>query len=328
MPTMQDPHSLPELTDEDLEYLLVRTRSGDPLQERTARRELEDWIHDDPQRQSRVAALTHSHAAIASAAAELRSRYPRTVQLPPSPRQRRRGLRFAGALTAFAALTASIWFANPALSKQRYETGIGERSTVTLRDGSNLHINTHSRVEFVNRLRTREIVLSEGEVFFDVEHSAFRPFVVAANGSTVRVHGTRFNVRDLPDGTVRIVVEHGEVEVSPQPGGEPIVLTDGQAVDAQHGLLTSSPHTVDVGMLTAWRQGLLVFASTPLKDVVAQIQRYRVAPVEIADARAGALTLTGAYPLQDPDALLRVLPHVLPINVHFKADGAVSIAAR
>ena len=93
------------------------------------------------------------------------------------------------------ALLGAVLWADPAWHTQRYATAAGERQHLTLPDGSDLTLNTRTVAEVEWHLRSRQVRLVDGEALFDVTHSTWRPFVVRAGETTVRVVGTAFNVR-------------------------------------------------------------------------------------------------------------------------------------
>lgn len=60
----------------------------------------------------------------------------------------------------------------------------------------------------------RRVELKSGTALFEVAKEAARPFVVEADGATVRALGTRFEVR-REDGPVGVTLLEGSVEVRP-----------------------------------------------------------------------------------------------------------------
>ena len=124
--------------------------------------------------------------------------------------------------------------------------------------------------------------------------------------------------------TLPQIVTEGAVEVTR--GRTALVLHAGQFV---------RPDALEAGQgrvpqeATAWQQGRMAFDGTPLADAVRQIQRYRGAPVTLADDPAlAALRLSGDYDVQGVEALIDALPQALPVRVRRAADGAVHIGAR
>jgi len=76
-----------------------------------------------------------------------------------------------------------------------YSTGVGERRTLTLADGSVVTLDARSRIQVKYRDRERLIDLDQGQARFDVAKDPARPFRVSAAGrETVLAFGTQFNV--------------------------------------------------------------------------------------------------------------------------------------
>jgi transmembrane sensor len=170
-----------------------------------------------------------------------------------------------------AVLLGTVWWLDPLLTRTQLATGIGERRTVTLADGSRLTLNTASRLDAVIRLRSREVSLT---------------------------------------------------------AGEPVLLAPGEAAETAIGRIVVAPHAVNVDTAVSWRNGQLVFDDIPLAEALAETQRYRRAPILLADATVGRLRLTGAFPTNDPDRLLRLLPEAFPVEVRLLPDGTARVAAR
>src|SRR5207244_12734060 len=74
-------------------------------------------------------------------------------------------------------------------------TGIGERATASLEDGSTVVLNTNSVLEINYSKLRRDVKLIAGQVLFKVAHDTARPFIVAAANHEVVAVGTEFEVR-------------------------------------------------------------------------------------------------------------------------------------
>jgi transmembrane sensor len=59
----------------------------------------------------------------------------------------------------------------------------------------------------------RRVTVHDGQALFDVAHDSARPFLITAGDETVRVVGTKFDVRRR-DGQLTVTVLRGLVEVS------------------------------------------------------------------------------------------------------------------
>jgi transmembrane sensor len=251
----------------------------------------------------------------------------------PNPSIRRRPLlRYAVAASVLAVAVGLGLFSGlnpPALYSAEFATAPGERRHVALPDGSQVDLNSRSRLLVRYEKGQRSVELSEGEAMFSVEHDSSRPFVVAAGPGKVTVTGTRFDVRRDAAQT-RVAVEQGTVKVQGRDAADSdfVNLTAGlgTAVDARGQV--AAAYAVDPQALTAWRSGKLVFNNASLNEVAAEVSRYRAQPLRVGSEAVGRLRLTSVFKADDTDALLKALPSILPVAVKTHADGSQEIIAR
>ncbi|VFR53802.1 Iron siderophore sensor protein [plant metagenome] len=298
------------------------------------RRAFEQWRHAHPEhaRQYRnVARIWDATQAIPEG--EWREMLARSETSRARPDMGRRRLGWALAGICSAALVGGValrggWLAAPrqvlTLASAR-----GQRRQVPLPDGSVLDLNTGTRAVVRFHDDRREIALLDGEVFFAVEHDADVPFIVEAGGSRVRVTGTRFNVRY--DGlTARVSVESGSVEVSGGPWWRrrSRSLAAGQGIDVRDGQEPGEVGQRDLGTTLAWQRGKIVFENTPLAQAVDEINRYLAAPARLDAPSLRAHRVAGIFSVDDPQALLDMLPEIAPVRVYRLQDGQARIVAR
>jgi transmembrane sensor len=250
-----------------------------------------------------------------------------------------------GTAVALGALALLVWM-DPVLQRQTLATAVGQRQDWQLADGSRVQLNTGSRVEVAQHLRSRRLVLARGEACFEVAHAPWhgwapwlqRPFTVQAGELMVQDIGTVFGVRRHEDGA-DVTVLQGRVRVhAPGGGGLPVDLSTGQRLNTRTGrpLPQPSPSGAADGAgsdaiaraAMAWREGRLVLDGTPLADAVAQMQRYRSAPIVLADRHAAQLRISGQFDLDRIDQLLDLLPRLAPVQVRHEEGGRVVIATR
>lgn len=119
-----------------------------------------------------------------------------------------------------AIIIARFYFHNQRIAKieaafTEYHVPYGSRSKITLPDGTNLWLNAGSTIKYSSdyNFKLREVML-EGEAFFDVEKMPEKPFYVRTGGATIRVLGTKFNLKAYPDeDIIETTVECGVVAV-------------------------------------------------------------------------------------------------------------------
>jgi transmembrane sensor len=182
-------------------------------------------------------------------------------------------------------------------------TQAGEQKTVTLPDGSEMHLNTASAVALDFAGGRRHVKLLAGEAFFDVRPDSARPFAVTAQFSETMVKGTAFAVRNEDNEDV-ILLERGRVAVSrlAAPNDE-VELTPGQAVAADAASI-SKPGLFDLQSALAWREGRIVFQEESLARALSELDRYYDGTVLIASGRLDALKVSGSYRIDDPETAI------------------------
>lgn len=121
-------------------------------------------------------------------------------------------------LTIFAVAATVLLIAAAALTLPRIrgeviETQRGERRQVVLSDGSVLQVDPETRLRVKYADERRQVFLDRGRALFRVAKNSHRPFLVQANGTTVRAVGTEFGVDEQTQGIV-VTVAEGRVAVS------------------------------------------------------------------------------------------------------------------
>lgn len=204
-----------------------------------------------------------------------------------------------------------------------HRTRTGEQRQIMLADGSRLWLNTASAINVRFDASERRIELVEGEVFIATARDATRPFLVQTAQGRMRALGTRFNVRRDADQT-RLAVYEGVVEIRAAASGAMRRVAAGQQVhfDAHEIAATEA---ADVAR-EAWTEGALIADNISLRQVVAELRRYRRGHLGVADAVAD-LTVYGNFPVQEPDRVLQMLASALPIRIEQPMPWWTSIEA-
>lgn len=228
------------------------------------------------------------------------------------------GFALALGLTLFLGdrfLPVNYWLAD-----QR--TATGEQRTIRLSDNTLIRLNTHSALDVRFDASQRRIILQEGEIFVETGgHDDARPFIVETDEGQMRALGTRFLVKRRDDGTLLSVLQSA-VAAHPRASENEMVLREGQQMLIQSHSL--GPMVAIAPGADAWTRSMLVVDNAPLKDVIAEISRYRqghlgVAP-EVADLR-----ITGSFPLNDTDLALKALMPTLPVQIEARTHWWVTV---
>jgi transmembrane sensor len=167
------------------------------------------------------------------------------------------------------------------------QTAPGERTVVTLPDGSTAELNGTTTLRYprgFNRLpwigTSARTVRLDGEAFFSVTDRD-RPFRVETANARVEVLGTEFNVRargEEEGPQTRVAVTAGRVRVQAAGAGRAaasVVLEKaGQTsqVVGSEGRPTA-PRVVDLKYVDAWRQGGFAMANASVSSILRELER-------------------------------------------------------
>lgn len=208
-----------------------------------------------------------------------------------------------------------------------YTTAFGEQKTVTLPDGSEVHMNVSTELVLHYQAHRRQLTLLKGEAMFVVQSDKNRPFIVDAGQVQVEVTGTVFNVRRHAQGNVEVAVTEGSVQVSSGPwwNRQQASLTPGMLAQGSEEQAWSVQRT-DVAARTAWRQGKVVFRDQTLDEVVQEMNRYLPEPIELMDEKLKRLRMAGVFNIEDAQGFLLALQEQLPVTIVQRSDGRVGVA--
>lgn len=227
------------------------------------------------------------------------------------------------AVGAVAAAVLFIFIAfNPSPYQVKYQTVVGERRTISLPEGSQITLNTNTRLEVVFNQGTRQVWLKSGEAFFDVSPDANRPFTVKTDGGEVSVLGTRFNLR-LDGQQASVALIEGRLKVS-LPHAQEAFLSTGETISYSSAGITRMPET-EMAPLVAWQAGKFIFRGTRLEDVIADVDRYMEESITIADASLKDIKVTGTFATDRIPELLNNLEKIIPIHVVYENNRSVRV---
>lgn len=229
----------------------------------------------------------------------------------------RRGLSVAAAASLLLAVMAGFYPDYLQHPLADYRTRIGEQTSITLADGSIAHLNTDTAIDVSINGNERRIELLRGEAEFDVAHDADKPFRVATGATTTEALGTRFIVRyDGKAGAVTLL--QGRVRSS-RPSAQG-AQTDSATLQAGQQLAFTAdrlgtPQTAELSNADAWRRGRLLMNFVPLKQVIAEINRYRRSQIRLLDDKLAEREVNIAIDIKQTDAWLKALQQTLSIKV-------------
>ena len=220
----------------------------------------------------------------------------------------------------------------PASASATYTTTVGEIRTVRLADGSVVTLDTNTVLRIAFGATGRNLRLERGRARFDVVHDG-RTFVVGAGAGIVVAHGTSFDVRIRPGGSVTVRLLRGAVDVAiPAANGTADVrsravarLTPGQELVYTSKALTP-PQTVVAPRDQRWPDATLDCQAMPLSEVVLEANRYSLTHIILSDASIGRLRMSGSFKINQPDQLADRLALLFDLSVEHSAAGHIVLS--
>lgn len=278
-------------------------RGRDPEWSASDQRALDRWSRADPR-----------HAAALDRARALWDRFDMVAPAWERMQQDRpdRGRRAAlGALAGLGLVAlAGSRLAGPGLFAD-YRTGAGESRSLALPDGSAVELGARSALSL--GATPRAVSLDEGEAYFRIRPGP-QPFAVLALGARIEAparQATEFALRAVRRQGL-LAASRGTLDLT-LPGHAPIRVAAGTetrfSADAAGPASASAP-----GSVAPWRQGRLIFADTPLAEVVAELGRYRPGRV-MTDPRVGAMRITAVFDTSDIPGAFDSLGRSLPLRI-------------
>ena len=237
------------------------------------------------------------------------------------------------ALTTAAAVAGVFWLMQPRQQFDNFATPAAHRQTLTLVDGTKVELNAQSSVQIEISGQTRHLRLASGEAFFSVHKDASRPFTVETPAGSVRVTGTKFNVRMENTGELEVTVLEGSVQAQPGNSADhpatPISLRAGDTLLARtSGPVVKQLSASDLDDTLAWRQGQIVFKDVPLREVLARFARYHGRGITATNAVA-ELSIGARFSLDDLDGFFAGLEAGWPsVTVTRNPNGTVQVGKR
>ncbi|WP_417886291.1 FecR family protein [Zunongwangia sp.] len=153
----------------------------------------------------------------------------------------------------------------------------GKKMLVLLADGSKVHLNSGSKLEYPSGFRENESrnINLEGEAYFEVSHDESRPFIVHTDKIDVQVLGTTFAINAYANNTeVNTVLLEGSVSVkSTSEKVAPVLLKPGMLAQYSKVNNTLDTSKVNTKLYTAWVKGELIFEATPFLDIANTLER-------------------------------------------------------
>lgn len=186
-----------------------------------------------------------------------------------------------------------LFYPNQKASEQLvFETPRGEKSMVTLPDGTEVWLNANSRLIYNSFSDSHRQVELKGEAFFKVAHNEQAPFVVRTNECDVKVLGTTFNVMAYEEfGRKEITLLNGKVNVC-MDGAEQL-LKPGQALILKdHQIQVLEVNSTES---SAWVDNKFNFRNIPLSELIKRLENWYDVDIALENRSGKDIRFSGTF---------------------------------
>lgn len=218
--------------------------------------------------------------------------------------------------------------------------GYGSKSTVELPDGSIVSINSGSSLSCDPDFeKGKRIVTLNGEAYFEVKHDTLHPFFVKTKDITVKVLGTKFNVKSYADEiSTETTLVTGKVEILTNgryndKGSKPIFLAPNQKAIYTRGSNQITVNNADekessvnvpekltikqkvkTEIETSWKNNILVFNSEPFSEIATKLERWYNVEIDMKNSSIAPVVFSGKFDKEDIREVLRALSMIEPFK--------------
>lgn len=293
------------------QWFAARRAGSNPRLER----QFNEWLVRDPSHADEYAVCE----LLWEASTEAARQEPKPSRAPARARWR---LAAAGAVASILAVAMFAWATAP----QTWKTTVGEQRTILLADGSWVSLNTRTRIEVRLSHNAREVVLREGEAFFEVAKDPARPFTVRTPLGFAQAVGTQFNVY-LDVDRLRVTTAKGSVLVDSAAPEQGVLVNAGTQAELRSGSAQALVTAANLDTVLGWRAQRLDVDDAPLADVLRDFSRYTPTNIRAASPEIGALRVSAVLRVGDMAALETTLHGAFGLRLERHNDEILVVRA-
>uniref|UniRef100_A0AB33IVM9 FecR domain-containing protein n=1 Tax=Prevotella sp. GTC17254 TaxID=3236794 RepID=A0AB33IVM9_9BACT len=203
------------------------------------------------------------------------------------------------------------------------KTGVGERTTVILPDGTQVSLNHDTRLVYTPGAydKSERRVQFLGEGYFEVVHNQTCPFYIDSKLLTVKVTGTKFNLRTrMTDTTSELMLKEGHVILESAKTHENVSMQQGQRarLDTRTGHIVLDSKPVNVRYIGGWKRGSLVFKLQDIGAVLDAVEASYGVDIQLNVPLVLTDRFTGTLPTDDLPFALRIISEAYQLKYHIQ----------
>lgn len=215
---------------------------------------------------------------------------------------------------------------NPSFS-QNYISSNEKILNISLPDNTIVDIDVKSVVEIKYYDHKRTVSLNNGKALFWVTKNREKPFFVKSGNTLIEVLGTKFEVIHFNDST-QINVLEGLVRVDHLSNNKKkktiIQLKKSETLTLNNSGKVLNYTTMDINKIANWKQDIINFNQTSLKEAAVIFERYSNQKVKFENYELSQLTISGKFSTSHYQSFLDSIQLIYPIRI-IKEDNIIKI---
>lgn len=223
------------------------------------------------------------------------------------------------------AMLTDLIFKNKSIDSlvQEIYVSKGAKSHITLPDGSQVWLNSDSKISFPMAFSSdKRSVKFSGEAFFEVEHMDDCPMVISLrNNLVLEVKGTTFNVRSYADEKdVQTTLYEGSINLITADYSEEKIMKLHEMVPKEVCTTTMGRTVVakksdeDLTQISSWKDGILYFDNTPMETVIHKLEKWHGITIKVADESVLKYSITATLTNESAVQIMEYLRYCAPID--------------
>lgn len=204
-------------------------------------------------------------------------------------------------------------------------TAYGETKQILLPDSSEIWINAGTTVKYLKTFSSKErVVQLDGEAYFAVKKDSSKPFIVQTNQLSVKVLGTKFNVKSYStDKNITTTLTTGKVEVSTLSKDSRVLKPNEQLT---YNRSTSKIEIVEIpaAETSNWITGNLIFINVSFAEIVRTLERKFDIAIEYRDSTYASKLYTVKFLKgENQNEVLKILGDIVGFTYEVKNDKVI-----
>lgn len=200
----------------------------------------------------------------------------------------------------------------------------GEKKTILLPDGSQVILNSNSRISYSKNFKNKRELELTGEAYFEVKKNPEKPFLVETEKIKTRVLGTSFNIKAYKNSQTKVSVNTGKVEVELKEISEKLILIKNQQLSLINSAepLLSKDNSED---FIAWTKNTIVLKNTSLGETAKILENWYDIEISFTDKELQELKISGKFKDEKLINILKSIAIVKQLEIDFLTEKQILI---